>query len=135
MLYQTTITLGDTLGGIALLDSASKYIRHRDKNYHLELLQVAQYHKLEEAELHALNRLVRYYYFTKEYRLKRAKYYYAHQQFEDAHKDYYWLVKRYRKDGEIQHYFGKCCIETGKQKQGDKALEKAKKLGFRPPKG
>jgi tetratricopeptide (TPR) repeat protein len=125
-----SLNMGDTLLAIKELDSASKFSRYK-VNYHKELLALAKSQNLIDHQEIAYNRLVRYRSYNIDYRMNRAEFFYQQERYEEALKDFTFVVERRKKHRRATYYLGKTQIELGDIKSGEKLISKAKRLGFK----
>lgn len=129
MIAQCHLQLADTNQYISQLDSASKYRKYKS-DYHKELLSIAKEHKLDETTQVALDRLVKSSFFNIKYRFDRAQLYFQRGKFKEAKSDFERIIRRDKKHAAAHYFLGKCLLQLGDEKQGQKELDKAKKLGY-----
>lgn len=128
--YRMFLNLGDTLWAIACLDSASKFVKHKNE-YHKELLQMATDNQLDEQVTSAYNRLIKYNSWQHSYRLERGKYLLERGKYKEALLDLKKYVKRIKRSGEGNYYLAKTYSELGNLEDASKHMRKSVRLGYR----
>jgi tetratricopeptide (TPR) repeat protein len=128
MLHLAYLSQMDTTQALALLDTASMYAV-RKIGYHKDLIELAAISGQVEYELNGHNRLVENYNRPR-YILDRAIFYHATEKYYMALRDLTVLHDSYPKQPEVLYYLGVVKKTLGEEKEGERLISRAYKLGF-----
>ncbi len=131
LLYNAKLGLRDTLSALVSLDSASR-LSPKLTQYHQQLLDLAQAYDHKDFQMRAVKRLIKDDPYNSSLYFERGKLHLQDNDLYLAVDDLKVCLKGNKKNREGFFLLGMALVKLGKEKEGQKYLAKAKKMGYKP---